>query len=78
MPIQSALAGKQGFPAAFLPALQNFTGSAFCILAPMRISATAALAADGTEDGALYQRLWWAGAASLLSACICVAVMRVP
>jgi lactate permease len=78
MPIQSALAGKQGFPAAFLPALQNFVGSAFCILAPMRIATTAALAADGTEEGALYRRLWWSGVASLLAACICVAVLRLP
>lgn len=76
MPIQTALAGKQEFPAAFLPALQNFVGSAFCILAPMRIAATAALAADGTEEGALYRRLWWTGASSLLSACACVAALR--
>jgi lactate permease len=78
MPIQSALAEKQEFPAAFLPALQNFVGSAFCILAPMRIAATAALAADGTDDGDLYRRLWWSGVASLIAACICVAVLRLP
>jgi lactate permease len=76
MPIQAALAGKQDFPAAFLPALQNFTGAAFCILAPMRIAATAALAADGTEEAALYRRLWWTGASSLAAACACVAALR--
>jgi hypothetical protein len=44
----------------------------------MRIATTAALAADGTEEGALYRRLWWSGVASLLAACICVAVLRLP
>ncbi len=77
MPIQTALAGKQDFPAAFLPALQNFTGAAFCILAPMRIAATAALAADGTEESALYRRLWWTGVSSLVAACMCVVAHRV-
>ncbi len=77
MPIQTALAGKQDFPAAFLPALQNFVGAAFCILAPMRIAATAALAADGTEESALYRRLWWTGASSLVAACMCVVAHRV-
>ncbi len=76
MPIQSALAGKQGFPPAFLPALQNFTGSALCILAPMRISATAALAADGTTEADLYRRLWWTGAAALLAALGWIAALR--
>jgi lactate permease len=76
MPIQTALAGKQGFPAAFLPALQNFTGSAFCIIAPMRIAATAALAADGTKPAALYRRLWWVGASALLAAAAWVAALR--
>lgn len=76
MPIQAALSAKQDFPAAFLPALQNFVGSAFCIVAPMRIAATAALAADGTEEADLYRRLWWSGASSLVAACICVAALR--
>jgi lactate permease len=76
MPIQSALAGKQGFPAAFLPALQNFTGSALCILAPMRISATAALAADGTTEADLYRRLWWTGLAAVLAALGWIAALR--
>lgn len=76
MPIQTALAGSQGFPPAFLPALQNFTGSALCILAPMRIAATAALAADGTTEQALYRRLWWTGAAALASAGFWVAALK--
>jgi lactate permease len=77
MPIQSALAGKQGFPPAFLPALQNFTGSAFCILAPMRIAATAALAGGGATGEALYRRLWWVGPSALAAATAWVALLRV-
>jgi lactate permease len=76
MPIQSALAGKQGFPPAFLPALQNFAGSAFCILAPMRIAATAALAGGGATGEALYRRLWWVGPSALAAAASWVAALR--
>jgi len=76
MPIQAALAGKQALPHAFLPALQNFTGSAFCIIAPMRIAATAALAGGGIGGRALYRRLWWTGATALIAALAWVATLR--
>lgn len=76
MPIQAALAGRQGFPPAFLPALQNFTGSALSMIAPMRIAATATLAADGTSEQEFYRRMWWTGAAAIVAAAFWVAVLR--
>lgn len=66
MPIQSAM--PLPLPPAFVAAVQNFTGSAFCVIAPMRLGATAALAADGTAPGAIGRRLTAAGAAAVLVA----------
>jgi len=76
MPLQAALAGRQAFPHAFLPALQNFAGSAFCILAPMRIASTAALAGGGVTAEALYRRLWWTGPSALAAAAAWVVALR--
>ncbi|WP_439580112.1 hypothetical protein [Elioraea sp.] len=64
MPVVSALALP--LPPAFVAAVQNFTGSALCMVAPMRLGATAALAADGTTPGAIGRRLWPAGATAVL------------
>lgn len=64
MPVVSALALP--LPPAFVAAVQNFTGSALCMIAPMRLGATAALAGDGTTPGAISKRLWPTGAAAVL------------
>jgi lactate permease len=64
MPVVSALALP--LPPAFVAAVQNFSGSALCMIAPMRLGATAALAADGTPPGAIGRRLWPAGASAVL------------
>lgn len=73
MPIQSAMALP--LPAAFVAAVQNFTGSAFCVVAPMRLGATAALAADGTAPGAIGRRLAAAGAAAVAVAWVAIAAL---
>jgi lactate permease len=73
MPIQSAM--PLPLPPAFVAAVQNFTGSAFCVVAPMRLGATAALAADGTAPGAIGRRLWATGAAAVAVAWVAIAAL---
>ena len=53
MPIQTELAAALGLPVALVAAVQNFTGSAFCLVAPMRLGVTAALAGEGAAAGAI-------------------------
>ncbi len=75
MPIQAALAPETGLPASFVAAVQNFTGSAFCMVAPMRLGATAALAGGGTSARAIAARLWPVGATALAIAWAATAVL---
>lgn len=75
MPIQSAMALP--LPPAFVAAVQNFSGSAFCVVAPMRLGATAALAADGTAPGAIGSRLRATGAAAVAVAWAAIAALVV-
>jgi hypothetical protein len=73
MPVVSALALP--LPPAFVAAVQNFTGSALCMVAPMRLGATAALAADGTAPGAIGRRLWPTGASAVLVGWVAIAML---
>jgi lactate permease len=73
MPIQAAM--PLPLPAAFVAALQNFMGSAFCVVAPMRLGTTAALAADGTAPREIGQRLWPTGVAAVLVAWAAIAAL---
>lgn len=73
MPVVAALAVD--LPAAFVAAVQNFTGSALCMVAPMRLDATAALAADGTAPGAIGRRLWPTGASAVLVGWVAIAML---
>ena len=73
MPVVSALALP--LPPAFVAAVQNFTGSALCMIAPMRLGTTAALAADGTTPGAIGRRLWPTGAAAVLVGRVAIAAL---
>lgn len=75
MPVVAAL--PLSLPPAFAAAVQNFTGSAFCVIAPMRLAATAALAADGTSPGAIGRRLRAAGAAAVAVAWIATGALAV-
>jgi lactate permease len=73
MPVVAALALP--LPPAFVAAVQNFTGSALCMVAPMRLGATAALAADGTSPGAIGRRLWATGASAVLVGWIAIGAL---
>ncbi len=68
MPIQAGLADRLGLPIVVVAAVQNFIGSAFCLVAPMRLGATAALAGDGATAGAIGRLIWPAAGLALLVA----------
>ncbi|MCS6854308.1 MAG: hypothetical protein NZ523_06090, partial [Elioraea sp.] len=60
-------------------AVQNFAGSAFCLVAPMRLGATAALAGEGAEPGAIGRLISpAAGLALAIAAAAVVAARHLP
>lgn len=74
MPIQTELAARLDLPVVFVAAVQNFTGSAFCLVAPMRLGATAALAGEGATGGAIGRLIWPAAALALAVAAVAVLI----
>ncbi|MDW8443439.1 MAG: L-lactate permease [Acetobacteraceae bacterium] len=79
MPIQAELAGSLGLPLVVVAAVQNFAGSAFCLVAPMRLGATAALAGEGAEPAAIGRLIGpAAGLALAVAAAAVVAARHLP
>lgn len=79
MPIQTELATSLGLPVVFVAAVQNFTGSAFCLVAPMRLGATAVLASKAATAGAIGRLIWPAAALALAVAAAAVLIaLRLP
>ncbi len=76
MPIQAGLADRLGLPVVVVAAVQNFTGSAFCLVAPMRLGATAALADDGATAGAIGRLIWPAAGLALVVAAAAILAAR--
>lgn len=74
MPIQVELAASLDLPVVFVAAVQNFTGSAFCLVAPMRLGATAALAGEGAAPSEVGRLIWPAAGLALLVAAAAVLI----
>ena len=60
MPIQAALGRLAGLPAPLLPAVQNFTGSSSCLLAPQMLAVATALtpSSERPSPAAIWRLMW--------------------